>query len=103
MKRIKLLSYSEALKMGKEKLRAALIPIKVMKAKQQAKLEMCKLDEQIAVKTDDLHTVCSKDDVRFSKIIDLQDDLMLLIRRKDQYQTILDEMFPENASESDGS
>jgi hypothetical protein len=32
--------------------------------------------------------------VNFGKIIDMQDELGLLERRKDQYEKILSEMFP---------
>lgn len=91
---MKLISYAEALKMGKEKLGEMLVPVKVNKARKQAELEMCKLDEKIAVKQNSLHEACSTEDLNFEKIIELQDDLALLERRKEQYGQILEEMFP---------
>ena len=93
---MKLISYKEALKMGKEKLSNALVPVKAMKAKKQAELEMCKLDEQLATKEDDLHKECTKEDVNFSKIIEIQDSIALLERKKKQYTKIIEEMFPED-------
>lgn len=92
---MKLVSYQDALKMGKEKLKEALIPIRVNRARKQAELEMCKLEEDIAVKEAELHEECCKEEVNFARIIDKQDALALLERRKRQYQKILEEMFPE--------
>jgi hypothetical protein len=91
---MKLVSYKDALKMGKEKLGEMMIPVKTAKAQKQAELEMCKIDEEIAVKEAELHDTCCSEVVKFTKIIDLQDKLGLLARRKTQYQQILDEMFP---------
>jgi hypothetical protein len=91
---MKLTSYNDALKLGKEKLREALIPVRVNKAKKQAELEMCKLEEKIAVKEVAIHDACCVEEVNFGKIIDMQDELGLLERRKDQYEKILSEMFP---------
>lgn len=93
---MKLVSYKEALKMGKEKLGEMLIPVKAAKAKKQAELEMCKLDESLATKEAELHETCCREDVNFNRIISLQDELALLKRRKSQYQQIMDEMFPED-------
>ena len=91
---MKLTPYADALKMGKEKIGKMLVPVKVNRAKKQAELEMCKLDEEIAVKEEKLHDSCCSEEVNFSKIIELQDGIALLTRKKKQYQQILDEMFP---------
>ena len=93
---MKLISYKQALKMGKEKIGEMLVPVKFKRAKKQAELEMCKLEEDIAVKESELHEECCKEEMSFKKIIDLQDSLALLERRKKQYQKILDEMFQED-------
>ena len=87
-------SYREALQMGKEKVAELLIPVRVNKARKKAELEMCELDEKIATKTEEVSKACTAEDVDFSALIRLQDDLAMLERRKKQYQTILDEMFP---------
>lgn len=93
---MKLPSYKSVLKMGKEKVAATLAPVKAARAKAQAELEMCKLDEEIATREAEILEACCKDEVRFSNIIDLQDKLALSERRKKQYQKIMDEMFPED-------
>lgn len=92
---MKLMSYKEALKMGKDKVREALVPVKVNRARKQAELEMCKLDEQIANKEAEISEECCAEEVNFARLIEKQDDLALLERRKAQYKKILDEMFPE--------
>jgi len=58
-------SYKEVLSMGKEKLKEAMIPVRFNKARKQAELEMCKLDEDLAVKANTLQEVCSKEEVNF--------------------------------------
>ena len=91
---MKLVSYKDALKLGKEKLKETLIPLRVNRAKKQAELEMCKLEEQIAVKESTLQEECCKEEINFSRIIEMQDALGLLIRKRGQYQKIVEEMFP---------
>lgn len=94
---MKLTPFAEALKMGKEKLGKTLVPVKVNRAKKQAELEMCKLDEQIATQEAKIHELCTSEDVNFPSIIDAQDKLALLERKRKQYQKILDEMFPDDS------
>ena len=93
---MKLISYKDALKLGKEKLKEALIPLRVNRAQKQAELEMCKLDEKIAIKEAGLQEECCKEEVNFTSLIEMQDDLGLLERKRGQYQNILDEMFPND-------
>jgi hypothetical protein len=92
---MKLPSYKEVLKMGKEKLEETLIPVRANKAKKQAELEMCDLEEKLATKTAEIAELCSAKELNFKKIIEAQDELGLLERKKTQYQNILDQMFPE--------
>jgi len=92
---MKLPSYKEVLTMGKEKVAQTLAPIKAARAQKKAEFEMAKLDEEIATKEAAIHEECCKEDVDFSKIINMQDSLGLLERRKGQYTQILKEMFPE--------
>jgi hypothetical protein len=81
---MKLTPYKKALKYGKEKMGELMVPVKVNKAKKQAELEMCKLDEQIATSQVSLHDQCAKEAVDFPAIIALQDKLSLLERRRTQ-------------------
>jgi hypothetical protein len=93
---MKLTPYKKALKYGKEKMGELMVPVKVNKAKKQAELEMCKLDEQIATAQVAIHDECTKEAVDFPAIIALQDKLGLLARRREQYDSILEQMFPED-------
>ena len=90
---MKLPAYKDVLKMAKEKIDDALAPVRAMRAKKQAELEMAKLDEQIATAEANIHEICCEKEINFSKLIDKQDALSLLERKKKQYQKILDEMF----------
>lgn len=92
---MKLPSYKDAIKMSKEALSDLMVPARVAKARKQAELKMCELDEKLATKTESLQEVCTRENVDFEAVINLQDDIALLERRKTQYQQILDEMFPE--------
>lgn len=92
---MKLPAYKDVLKMEKEKIDDALAPIRAMRAKKQAELEMAKLDEQIATQEAKIHEICCEREINFANLIEQQDQLALTERKKKQYQKILDEMFPE--------
>lgn len=93
---MKLPAYKDVLKMAKEKLDDALAPVRAMRARKQAELEMAKMDEEIATQEAKIHEACCEKEVNFAKIIELQDKLALSERKKKQYQKILDEMFPND-------
>lgn len=97
---MKLISYSEALRAGKDKISDMLIPLRVNRARKQAELEMCKLEEDIARKEAALHEACCAEEVNFNRLIEMQDTLGLLERRHKQFQKIVDEMFPVETKES---
>lgn len=92
---MKLPAYRDVLKMAKEAVDTALAPVRTMRAKKQAELEMARLDEQMAVHEAKIHEACCEKEVNFPRLIDLQDELALLERKKKQYGRILEEMFPE--------
>lgn len=91
---MKLPAYKDVLKMAKEKIDDTLAPVRAMRAKKQAELEMAKLDEEIATQTAKITEICCEREINFSALIDKQDLLALTERKKKQYQKILDEMFP---------
>ena len=92
---MKLPAYKDVLKMAKEKVDSSLAPVRAMRAKKQAELEMAKLDEEIATQTAKIHEICCEKEINFASLIDKQDTIALTERKKKQYQKILDEMFPE--------
>jgi len=93
---MKLPAYKDILKMSKEKIDATLAPIRASKAKAQAHLEMCKLDEKLAVLESEITEMCTKQDINFGAIIEKQDQYALIERRKKQYAKVISELFPED-------
>lgn len=92
---IKLKSYKEYLKMGKEKVNESLAPVRAARARKQAELEVAKLDEQIANHEAKLTELCSVENIDFFAIIKGLDDLGLAERKKSQFEKLLAELFPE--------
>ena len=93
---MKLPAYKKVLKMAKDKVDEALAPVRTIRAKKQAELEMAKLDEEIATQEAKITEMCCSAEVNFAKLIDEQDKLALTERRKKQYEKILREMFPDD-------
>ncbi len=91
---MKLMSYEEMLKMGKEKIDAALAPMRANSAKKRAELEMAKLEERIATLESEVEVLASCPDVDFGKLISKMDDIALVERKHKQFGKILAEMFP---------
>ncbi len=90
----KLTPYKKLLTMAKEAVDAALAPIRANSAKKQAELEVAKLEERVATLETELTELCSKKDLCFDRIIDKLDEIALAERRREQFNTIIAEMFP---------
>lgn len=93
---MKLTPYKEILKMEKEKVDEVLAPVRAMKARKQAELEIAKLDEQIATQESKIQEICFQKEINFDTLINTQDDLALTERRKKQFEKIVNEMFSED-------
>lgn len=87
--------YKEILKMAKEKIDETLAPVRATRAKKQAELEICKMDEEMASAEAKIFELCAQKDIDFNAIIKAQDEYALMERRKKQFQKIIVEMFPE--------
>ena len=92
---MKLPAYKDVLKMNEGLVKKTLAPVKAARARKQAELEMCKLDEDIATREMAILEMCFKNDIDFGWLIDMQDSLALSERKKGQYKKIINEMFPE--------
>lgn len=90
-----IVSYAEALKAGKKKVDEMLIPTRVRRARKQAELEMCRLEEEIAEGESSLQRMCMQEEINFASIISLQDKIALLNRKREQYAELIEKMFPE--------
>jgi len=93
---VKLKPYKEILKMAKEMVDEALAPVRAMRAKKQAELEVAKMDEKIATHEAKIQEICVEKDINFDKLISAQDELALMERRKKQFARIIEELFPED-------
>lgn len=92
---IKLPSYKEILKKGKDFINESLSPIRAAQIKKQAELEKMKLEEKIITIETEIQSLCTEYPVHFEKIIDKIDEVALLERRTKQFDKIVEEMFPE--------
>lgn len=92
---MKLRPYKEIIAMSKEKLDAALAPIRAKKVKAQGELEMMKIEEQLTTLEADVQEECSRQEIDFPHLLSLLDKSALLERRRKQYRQVLEELFPE--------
>jgi len=94
---IKMGLYKDLLKMSKEAIDSAMIPARVKKVKKQADFELAKLEEKIAVLEARFQEACSKQEIDFNAIMNIQDDCDLLERKKKQLSKIISGMFNETS------
>lgn len=87
--------YVELLQMAKEVKIKLMAPIKARAARKRAELEQIKLEEQIANLEESVNKLCTSEDIDFDKLIDLLDSIALKQRRYEQYNTIINQLFPE--------
>lgn len=92
---MKLKPYKELIAMSKEKLDAALAPVRAKQVKSQAELEMAKIDEALISNEAAIQELCAQKQIDFPKLLKLMDEVALAERRKKQYGQILSELFPE--------
>ena len=92
---MKLKPYKEVLKMAKEKVDEALATPRAYRARKQAELEVAKMEESIASKEAKIMEMCAEKEINFNKIIEAQDELALMERKRKQFKKIIEEMFPE--------
>lgn len=92
---MKLISFKECLKRGKQAIDEALIPIRVAQGKSQADMEKLKIDEKIIGLDIKMQELILQSPLPFDKIIECMDESDLLNRRKAQFSVIVEELFPE--------
>ena len=90
-----LMKYKDVLVLCKDKIKEAMAPLRAREMKKKAELELCKIESQIAENEQKVQEYASQYPVDFDKLIDAFDDLDLIKRRKEQFETIINEMFSE--------
>lgn len=90
---MKLIKYKEILTFAKDKIKESLAPLRAKEMKKKAELEACKLESVIAEKEQKIQELTSEYPIDFDKLIDAIDELELVIRRKEQFDKIIKDMF----------
>jgi len=94
---MKLKPFAELVGLSKEKLSAALAPIRARKVRSQAELEMAKLDDELIRLEAEVQEMCAKEEIEFAKLLDKLDKAALLERRREQYENVLEQLFPSKS------
>lgn len=88
-------SYSDLLKMSKEKIDAAMAPIRARAAKAKADQKLAEIDGKLIDIDRQLAEACLEKEINYDKLADLADEKALLEHRKATIQEIVDTLFPE--------
>jgi len=92
---MKLLSYKEIIGKTKEKVDEMMGSVRATRMRKQADFEMLKIDEKVMGVETKVQELCLEYPIDLEKILDALDDIAVLERRKEQYENIIVELFPE--------
>ncbi len=92
-----MLKYKELLSMAKDKVTELMAPMRSNEMRKRAELEICKLESTIAEKEQKIQELASKYPIDFDKMLDAIDEVDLIKRRQQQFETIIAEMFSDDA------
>jgi oligoendopeptidase F len=84
------------LAMSKEKLDEALAPIRAKRFKAQAALEQSKIETELLEKESKVQEKLTAKEPCLSQVLDILDEIALLERRKEQYDKVLEQLFPND-------
>ncbi len=90
-----LMKYKDVLSLAKEKINEAKAPFRAREMSKKAELEVCKLESTIADREQKINELSSEYPINFDKLIDAIDELDLTKRRKEQFESIITQMFSE--------
>ncbi len=91
---MKLKPFMEIVGLSKEKLDEAMAPIRARQVRAKAECEKAKLDADILTKETSVHEICAQKDLDFGKLFERLDEIALLERRREQYDEVLEQLFP---------
>lgn len=92
---MKLRPYAELIALSPEKLDAALAANRAEAVLANAQVEKVTLDASIINQKNRIQDLCTKTSICFPNLCDELDKLDLLERRKEQYDAVLLQLFPE--------
>jgi hypothetical protein len=90
-----LIPLREVLAMTKDKIKESMAPIRCAMAKKQAELEKIKIDEKIMRLQTTIQEKLLQEKIDFNDLIDTLDEIALMERRKEQFDDVITQLFPE--------
>lgn len=93
---MQLTPYAELIKLIPGELAKKNSSAKINKQKQRGLLKVAELEEKITSLEDAVVSLCSQQELNYESIVDKQDELALRIRRKTQFQEVINQLFPQD-------
>ncbi len=90
-----LMKYEDVLALCKDSVNEIKAPFRAREMSKKAELEVCKLESAIADREQKIQDLSCEYPIKFDKLIEAIDDLELTIRRKEQFEIIIKDMFSE--------
>ena len=91
---MKLKPFKEMVALSKEKIDEAMAPIRARQVQAKAALEKSKLEADILGLEGQIQELCVLKDLPFDQLLDKLDEMGLLQRRAEQYDEVLEQLFP---------
>lgn len=92
---MKLKPFKELIAMSKEKLDEAMAPIRAKQVQSQAQVKMAELEGEILTMETEIQEMCIGKTIDFDKMLDRMDDLAMKELRREKYDDLLEQLFPE--------
>jgi hypothetical protein len=86
--------FKTAIAMSKEAIDMALAPLRSRAFRAKADTEISNIESEIFEKQKALQEACFRKDVNFATLVDERDDILLLMRRKEAAEELVQELFP---------
>lgn len=90
---MQLTPYADLIKLSPEEREKKNSTAKINKQKQRGLLKVAELEEKITTLEETVISLCSKTDLDFEAIVDKQDELALALRRKEQFASVINQLF----------
>ena len=97
---MQLTPYAELFKLTPDERERKNSSTKINKQKQRGLLKIAELEEKISSLEETVTNLCSQVELNFEAIVDKQDELALALRRKEQFNTIITQLFPTNENKN---
>jgi hypothetical protein len=95
-------TYAQLVKLGKDAMRDTMAPLRAREMRLQAQTRAAQLESQIAEAEQKLVELGSAYPIDFDKLTAAMDSAALLRRRKEQFDVIIEELFPSEPAPSPG-